>query len=449
MRTQLVKRLLWGLAVTAVTGLTIFLLMPKTQPAAAATQDTTKTLGMVCTEDVSPNPTFVLNTHTGYIGTPDDNVIFSWGYSEGSSPFQYPGPILCVNQGDNVTIILQNNLSENVSIAFPGQDDVLANGQPVQPQFDGAGNMVSMTDMAAPGGGSMTYSFTANHPGTFVYHSGTNPAVQVRMGLFGSLVVRPPDIDNDPTTEHVTNRLDSGFNADEEFIVMFSEIDPYLNQAMERGDPFDMNNYRPRYWLINGRGFPDTIAPNFASWLPSQPYGSLALVKPYDTSGDANTNPAYNPNYAVDRFVNVMAQVSPMHPHGKMSLIVSRDGRPVEGQGGEDLAWENFSVAVGPTQSWDGLFYWEDVEKYHPVDNPIPVTVPNLQNYVAGPLYSDSPYLGDMGDRAVGNTSLNQCGEYYIISHSHALHQITSWGVPTTGPITFMRIDPPQPNDCQ
>ena len=34
-----------------------------------------------------------------------------------------------------------------------------------------------------------------------------------------------------------------------------------------------MNTYHPRYWLINGRGFPDSIADNFASWLPNQPYG--------------------------------------------------------------------------------------------------------------------------------------------------------------------------------
>jgi len=37
----------------------------------------------------------------------------------------------------------------------------------------------------------VTYSFVATHPGTFVYESGTNPDVQVPMGLFGALIVRP------------------------------------------------------------------------------------------------------------------------------------------------------------------------------------------------------------------------------------------------------------------
>ena len=45
-----------------------------------------------------------------------------------------------------------------------------------------------------------------------------------------------------------------------------------------------MNNYRARYWMINGRGFPDSIADNYASWLPSQPYGALARIYPYDAA---------------------------------------------------------------------------------------------------------------------------------------------------------------------
>jgi hypothetical protein len=71
-----------------------------------------------------------------------------------------------------------------------------------------------------------------------------------------------------------------------------------------------------------------------------------------------------------------------------------------------------------------------------------------VQNLVYGMMYSGSPYLGFQGPFPVGTTSMNECGEYYIISHNHALYQITSWGVPMTGPITFLRIDPPMPNTC-
>lgn len=231
------------------------------------------TNGIVCT--TSPDATFTLTTKTGYIGTPDDNVIYMWGFSEGGNPFQHPGPILCVNQGDTVTITLQNTLPVDVSILFPGQVDVLANGVPAAPQYDINGNLTSLTNVATANGGSMTYSFTASSPGTFIYESGTNPGIQVRMGLFGAIIVYPTA---GPT--FANNRPDSQFAAGHEFLVLFSEIDPYLNQAVELGYDFNLDTYKPRYWMINGRGFPDTIAPNFASWLPSQPYGALAHVYP-------------------------------------------------------------------------------------------------------------------------------------------------------------------------
>ncbi|MGD8857972.1 MAG: multicopper oxidase domain-containing protein [Chloroflexota bacterium] len=450
MRTQHFKRTRLGLMLVVALALIVFALV-STSGTAGAAGTGTNAEGMVCTEGAAINPTFTLKTNTGYVGTPDDNVVFMWGFSEGNSPFQYPGPILCVNEGDTVTIILQNTLPESVSIVFPGQDDVLADGAPAQPQFDVSGNLTSLAQAAPANGGSITYSFVANHPGTFVYQSGTNPAKQVRMGLFGAIVVRPALEQTNPGRRFANNRPDSEFNPEGEFLVLFSEIDPYLNQAVELGKGFNMNNYQTRYWMINGRGFPDTIAPNFASWLPSQPYGALARVHPFNDTeflGDGVTpNPAYNPLPYLERFVNVGTEVIPMHPHAKNALLVNQDGRAVEGPGEEDLAWENFSVPVAPGQTYDGLFKYRNEEEYSPT-NPVPITIPNVPDLVYGQLYSGSPYLGVKGPLPVGAPDMNDCGEFYIISHNHALYQITSWGVPASGPITFLRIDPPLPNAC-
>ena len=155
--------------------------------------------------------------------------MFMWGYSAGGGAFQHPGPVLCVNQGDTVTVILNNTLPEDVSIIFPGQENVLANGAPAQPQFDGA-SLTSLTNVAAANGGSVTYSFVAANPGSFLYESGTNPQKQVRMGLFGALIVRPTMGAN-----FAYNRADSQFTPTEEFMVLLSEIDPYQHQAAEGG----------------------------------------------------------------------------------------------------------------------------------------------------------------------------------------------------------------------
>jgi hypothetical protein len=127
--------------------------------------------------------------------------------------------------------------------------------------------------------------------------------------------------------------------------------------------------------------------------------------------------------------------------------VIGRDGNPLEGSGGEDLSYEKFAVNIGPGQTWDVLFKWYDAEGYSP-SNPVPVTVPDLVNVALGEFFGGSPYLGVQATLPPGSTTLNQCGEYYIISHNHALYQLDAWGQPMSGPITYLRIDPPLPNGC-
>jgi FtsP/CotA-like multicopper oxidase with cupredoxin domain len=418
-----------GLLMIAVLLMVALVASSGTLPAAAqlgAAED-----GIICTN----GPSFTLTTRTGYIGTPDGNVVYMWGFSAGNDPFQHPSPVLCVNQGDTVTIILHNTLSKDVSITFPGQENVLANGAPAQPQFDSLGTLTSLTNVAPANGGSVTYSFTASRPGTFIYQSGTNPAVQVRMGLFGALVVRPMDGQNfayNDSTATVTSEFNQALSG--EVLLLESEVDPALSQAVELNRPYNLNNYRPRYWLVNGRGFPDTVAPNFASWLPSQPYGALAHVEPTD---------ATNPLPYLERFLNVSSQPLPFHPHGKNGVIIGQDGYPLRSASGGDLSYERFALVAAAGQTYDSLFHWHNREGYNPASNPVPVVDPGWANLQYGMYYSGSPYLGEMGPMPPGMTSQVECGEFYIIAHNHALHQLTSWGVPMTGPATFMRVDPP------
>jgi len=391
-------------------------------------------VGIVCNNGT----TFNLEAKTGTIQLSDGNTMFMWGYSRSGHAFQYPGPVLCVNQGDTVTINLTNNLATDTSIIFPGQENVNAGGAPAQPKFDSSGALVSLTNIAAASGGSVTYSFVARNPGTYIYESGTDPKKQVGMGLAGILIVRPSAVPPGGVSanpaEYAYNRVDSQFTPNEEFLVFLTEIDPILHQQIERGKVFNMNNYRPRYWLLNGRGFPDTIADNFASWLPAQPYGALALIEPYD--------PSNHPYPALVRYVNVGTEDFPFHPHGNNGLVIGRDGHALEGSAGEDLSMEKFAINIGPGQTWDVLSKWYDAEGYSPT-NEVPVTIPDIANQKIGMFYSGSPYLGVTGPLPPGVSTLNQCGEYYIISHNHALYQLDAWGMTMAGPITYLRINPP------
>jgi len=398
--------------------------------------------GIVCTD----GPSFSLTAEAGYILMSDMNTMYMWSYGSTGVGFQHPGPVLCVKEGDTVTVVLNNNLPYGLatSIIFPGQDDVQADGALSQPEFDLGGNLTSLAKSAA-NGGSVTYSFVATHPGTFIYESGTDTKTQVPMGLFGALIVRPKLGAN-----YVYNRPDSAFindqlnNDNEEFMALLSEVDPYQHAAWEHnfstGSNYNLNNYRARYWLINGRGFPDSVADNGAPWLPAQPYGALARIYPYD----ATTHPFK----AVERFINVGSEEYPFHPHGQNGLVIGRDGNPLEGSAQEDLSFEKFDVNIGPGQTWDVIFSWYDAEGYNPTTNPVPVTDPDLVNMTIGMFYGGSPYLGVTKTMPPGTTTLNQCGEYYIISHNHALFQLDAFGQTMSGPITYLRIDPPKPNNC-
>src|SRR5262245_48929055 len=86
--------------------------------------------GMVCAPgDVSGSThTFDLVAGSGSIETPDGNSVFMWSYADADDAnpslrdFQYPGPVLCVTQGETVVVNLTNNLPQSSSIVFPGQD---------------------------------------------------------------------------------------------------------------------------------------------------------------------------------------------------------------------------------------------------------------------------------------------------------------------------------------
>jgi hypothetical protein len=305
---------------------------------------------------------------------------------------------------------------------------VLANGVASMPVVSGS-TITSLAPTAAING-TVTYSFVANQPGTYLYHSGTDIGKQVQMGLYGALVVRPS------LGAQYAYSSTTQFNPATEYVMLTSEVDPALHQAIEFGQTYNYTTYHPRYWLINGRAFPDTIAANGAPWLPSQPYSAFVHMRPRDAS---------NPYPALVRYLNVGTLNHPFHPHGNHGRVIARDGRVLEGSAGQDLSYEKFLVMLGSGQTWDATYDWIDVEGWSP-SNQIPVTIPQQQNLTYkdnATWYSGSPYLGYQDDLPVGVTSYNECGEYYHVWHSHALNEAANFDAGFGGMFTLQRIDPP------
>jgi len=411
------RKVLLGLSPLAFALGALALLVPLS---ASATPPAT---GIECTT----GPTFDLETDTGSVYTPDGNGIFMWGYKPLGGPFQMPGPTLCVTEGQTVTVTLTNTLAENVSIIFPGQEGVATD-----PGDPGVAGLFAAE--AAASGGTVTYTFTAGEPGTYLYESGTNPGKQVQMGLYGGLIVRPTMGPNFAYNDAATQ-----FDPAREHLILLNEIDPDLHRAVELGQPYDVTAFRAEYWHVNGRSFPDTISDNGAPWLPSQPYGALVQVEPYNAST--------NPYPALIRYANAGMANHPFHPHANHLRVIARDGRLLRGPGGQDTSFEDFTRTIGSGQTYDLLFTWTVVDPWiNPAGDPVPVTIPGLQNLVfkdGTTFYSGDPELGEQGGLPVGTTQYNDCGEFYFPWHSHALNEFTNFDEGFGGMATLLRVDPP------
>jgi VCBS repeat-containing protein len=182
----------------------------------------------------SPTVNLDLYASTGSATLYGSTSVPIWGYAANAvDPAGLPGPVLDVNQGDCVLVTLHNvNIPEATSLLFQGQEMI--------PDTTGV--------MA---GGSTSYIFSASGAGTFLYEAGliANAQHQVAKGMYGALIVRPA------TAGQAYN--DAGTAFDQENVLVLSELDPALANS---GTPatFDMRNYNPRYFLINGKAYPGT-----------------------------------------------------------------------------------------------------------------------------------------------------------------------------------------------
>ena len=397
-------------------------------------------VGMVCAPGttIGSTHTFNLVAGTGHVQTPEGNSILMWSYADANDnqvalrTFQYPGPVLCVTQGQTVVVNLTNNLPEASSIVFPGQDtQVTASG----------GSPGLLTTEAAASGGTVSYTFTAGSPGTYLYESGSNVSKQLEMGLYGALVVRPSIGANFAYTAATQ------FDPAREFMLLLSEIDPDLHHAVETGATYDFTTLHNRYYMINGRAFPDTVQDNGTSFLPTQPYGALIRIQP---------NSASSPQAALIRMLNAGAENHPFHPHGNHTQEIAQDGRLLlNGAGTSPARSEHFAETIGSGQTIDYMLRWDRTgtdssatsfnDDWNPTTNPFPVAAPNFLNVIfkdANTWYSGNPYLGYKGTMPTGTNSLNICGEWYFPLHSHALNEFANFDAPFGGMGTLLRVDP-------
>jgi len=179
-----------------------------------------------------------------------------------------PGPVLTVPPGDTtLTIQLHNTLPEPVSIVIPGQ---ITSMTPVLfTDNQNRQRVRSFTHETQPGA-TETYTWNNMQAGTYSYHSGTHPAVQVQMGLYGGV-----------KKDVAVGEAYPGVHYDNELILLYSEIDPKLHTAVTTpggyGPATPMTStidYQPQYFLINGEVFTPERTP-----IPAGHIGQTLLLR--------------------------------------------------------------------------------------------------------------------------------------------------------------------------
>ena len=252
---------------------------------------------------------FALTAKADRISTPDGHSILFWGLST-SGRAQYPAPTLIVPQGQLVAISVTNQLpagaGQRVSLIFPGQSGATAECT-AQPCVKGP------LTLEAGLNGTVTYRFTAARPGTFHYTSGSQPDLQIEMGLVGALIVRPAG-----AASQAYASTESAY--DQEYLFLLTEMDSRIHDLLESDGVAAvyasglLANYFPNYWFINGRNAPDTMAAAGASHLPTQPYNALPRMHPGDR--------------VLMRVIGGGHDLHPFHHHGNHARIIARDGNP-------------------------------------------------------------------------------------------------------------------------
>jgi len=221
----------------------------------------------------------------------------AWGYN-GSMP----GPEIRVTEGDTVRVTLRNELPVPTTIHWHGLN--------VPNAMDG---VAGLNQAPVEPGGAFVYEFVATPAGTRWYHSHTDPAFQVAMGLYGALIVEP----RQPTAIY-----------DREHTLLLAEWDSELTPAvaagLERRGPRDATlrggELGADLFLINGKM-----------------HGAIEPIR--IAEGER----------VLIRLIHAGSIPHPVHVHGHSFKIVATDGNPVP----EVAQLTKDTVLIGPAERYD------------------------------------------------------------------------------------------------
>ena len=180
-------------------------------------------------------PTTVTASMMGSETLADGTSLRSWYFTNGggfNGDRTVPSPVIEANEGEQVEITLSSMMPHTIHL----------HGLDVDQQNDG----VPTTSFVVQG--SYTYTFTAPHAGTYMYHCHVDTNKHFEMGMFGTIIIRPSNGD--------TGVIWTGGPAfDKEYIWQLTTYDSTWHSGMGGmgGGGSNLARYRPDYFMINGK----------------------------------------------------------------------------------------------------------------------------------------------------------------------------------------------------
>jgi FtsP/CotA-like multicopper oxidase with cupredoxin domain len=246
---------------------------------------------------------------------------------------QHPAPILGFRQNTDIRITLSN-------LGFVGRPD-LVDSHTIH--WHGFRAPVAVMDgvpevsIAVPNQRQFTYFYRPHDPGTYMYHCHFEDVEHVQMGMTSIVFVRPIQGD-----KFAYNDGDGSTAFDREYALLLNEIWSTVHDNDEDIQETVHTDYKPEWFTLNGRVYPQTIVPSNDPSLPSQPISSLIQCN----AGDK----------VLLRMANLGYQQHAMQLPGITMKVVGEDATLLRGTSGADLTYLTNTIYIGPGEARDVIF---------------------------------------------------------------------------------------------
>ncbi|MDH4125016.1 MAG: multicopper oxidase domain-containing protein [Gammaproteobacteria bacterium] len=267
-----------------------------------------------------------------------------------------PAPTIVVDEDDelflsltNVGMAMRPDLFDPHTVHWHGFPQAAA-------IFDGVPDASISINMGA----TLTYYYNAKDAGTYMYHCHVEATEHMQMGMLGNLYVRPRQnrCSSDPSIPcppghadgdtYAYNDGDGSTQYDVEYPIQIGSFDSEFHDASFGVQPLPFASMRDNYFLLNGRGYPDTTETAVISTpdplggipKPSQPVSSLITA----TAGDRILLRISNLN---------VTQFNTLGTNGPAMEVIALDARLLRDDDGNPMYYKTNSVTLGGGQSAD------------------------------------------------------------------------------------------------